>query len=102
MCAFRFQSILDLRQPVDGARIRCFGGDSLLRPDGGDDYHLVLHGVEDDHDRRPHQKRIGHADGIRLLRGQALDEAHRVIAQIAKDTRRHRRQMLRNIDAGCL
>ncbi len=100
-CAlFVSSDVLDLRQPVDGAGIGGFGRDVLLRPDGGHDRHLVLHGVEDDHDRGPHQERIGHADGVGFLRGQPLHEAHRVIAEVAEHACRHGRQVFGDIDAG--
>ena len=72
-----FERVLDLREPLHGAVIGGFGRDALLRAYRGDDGHLVLHGVENDHDRGPHQKRVGHAHGIGLVRTAASRPAAR-------------------------
>ena len=96
--AFVFQRLLHLREPVDGARIGGIGGDALVRPHRGHERHLVLHGVEDDHDRGAHEERIGHADGIGLLGRQLFDEAHRVVAEITEYARSHRRQVVGNVE----
>ena len=63
-----------------------------LWPSGRDNGDFVAHRVKDDHDRRTHEKRVRRADPVFLGRCQALHLAHHVIAEIAEDSRRHRRQ----------
>ncbi len=63
-------------------------------PDRRDDMDLVAHGVEHHHQRRPRQDRVGDAGAGLLRLGQALHQAHHVVAEIAEHAGRHRRQAL--------
>ena len=60
---------------------------------------LVLHRVEDRRDGRADQDRVGQAERIGRRRAQlaGLDQPHRVVAQIAEQADRHRRQAGRQV-----
>jgi hypothetical protein len=80
---------------VGGLRV-----DPGLGPDGRHDDHLVLHGVEHDHNGRAHEHAVGDAEGVGPNVRKVLHEAHRVIAHVADDAGRDRRQLGRQVDAG--
>src|SRR5579872_3577827 len=82
-----------LRALVGGAR-----GDARRRTDRRHDGNLVAYGVEDDHDGRTDEERIGHADRVGFGGGQSLHLAHHVIAEIAENAGGHRRQARRYVD----
>ena len=73
--------------------------DARRRADRRHDRHLVARAVEHHHDGRADQQRLGHADRIGLGRRQALHAPHHVVAEIAENARRHRRQAGRHVDA---
>ena len=62
-------------QPVGGSAIGHFGADAGKRPDRRHHGHFVLHRVEDDDQRRPHENAVWKVKRVRLGRGQMLDEA---------------------------
>ncbi len=55
--------------------------------------------VEDAHDRGPQQHPVGDRERVRVFVGQALHQGDHVVAEIAEQPRRHRRQRLRRRDA---
>ena len=79
-------------QPLGGAGIRRPCIDAVLRPHRRHDQDLVAHRVEDRDDRRPQQDRVGQAERIGRNIGQLFDEPHHVVAEIAEQPGRHRRQ----------
>ena len=76
------------------------GIDAGARTERRYDDHLVADRVEHHHDGRPDQDRVRHADGIGLGRGEPLHVTHHVVAQIAENAGRHRRQVGRHLDGG--
>jgi hypothetical protein len=63
-------------------------------PDDVDDRDLVLQVVEDDHGGWPDHDRVRHADRARLCRAEPLHLPDHVVAEIAEEAGRHRRQPL--------
>ena len=89
--------VLHIRRSGHG--IVCVGGGhALIGADGRDDRQFVLHGIEDDDQRRPDHHRIGHVDGAPAIIGEVFDEADGVEAHVAEDPGRHRRQVVGQVD----
>ncbi len=78
---------------VSGAGIDAGGGAHRC-----DDGHLVGHIVEDRHHGGAQQQAVRHIDGPWPPGWQALDQADHLIADIAHQRRRHRRQFIRQVD----
>ena len=90
----------DRRQTFDRARQRRVGRHSRLRPHRRDDRDRILHCIEGDHQRRANEDRVRNADRIgRRRRERILHLPHHVVAEIAEDAGRHRRQRIRQRDA---
>ena len=87
-------------QPRHGAGIGSLRVNAFVGPDRRDDDDLVPHAVEDGGDGGSQQDRVGQAQGIRRRVGQVLHLPRHVIAQIAEQSRRHRRQALRYFQPG--
>ena len=68
------------------------GGQARGDPSRGDQRDIPLHPVKHRNDRRAHQHRIRHAKGVGVHLGKMFDQPDHVIAKIAKEARRHRRQ----------
>ena len=61
---------------------------------GRDQRDLVAHRVEHHHHGRPDQDGVRHAERVRVRRRQALHQPHHVVAEIAEQPGRHRRQVV--------
>ena len=92
----------DIVETFLGAGIGRLGGDARLGAHRRHQRHLVLHGIEDRDDRRPHEEAVGQAERVRILVRQALHQPHHVVAHITEDAGRHRRQVFRQLDAAFL
>ena len=57
-------------EPLQRSLVGLLGADLRLRPHRRDEADLVLHGVEDDDQRRAHQHAVGHAEVVRLRFGR--------------------------------
>ena len=71
-----------------------------LRANRRHDADFVAHAVKHHHDRRADHHRLGHADRIGLGGRQTLHVAHHVIAEVAENAGRHRRQAGGKVDFG--
>ena len=88
----QFERVHARVQPRHRALVSRARRDARRRAHRGHDRHLVARAVEHDHHGRADEQRLGHADRIRLCRGEALHPPHHVIAEIAEHASRHRRQ----------
>ncbi len=87
-----------IRQPLAGEVVGGPGPQLGRRPDRRHQHHPILDIVEDRHHGRPDQHRVRDAELIRIGIRQALHQPDHVVAEIAEQPGRHRRQRRRQVD----
>ena len=92
-----FQIAYDILQPFGGPPIGHARSDLRVGPHPGHDDDLVADIVEDRGDGRAQHDRIGKPEHIGRRRGKPLHVPHNVVAEIAEQPHRHRRQFRRKL-----
>ena len=67
-------------------------GNPINLPDRRDHGHQIFDGIENGDDGRAQELAVGHVQAFGICIGNVFGQAHRVIAQIAKQPGRHGRQ----------
>ena len=88
-----------VHHPLGGLGVGGAGAEAGVGPGRADDRHLALHPVHDQHDRGTQHDRVGQAERVGVDVRQVLDEPHHVVAEVAEEAGRHRRQRGRQLDA---
>jgi hypothetical protein len=78
------------------------GDDPRHRAHRRDDGELVLDIVEHRDDRRAQEQAVGQAEDVRIGVGQPFHQPHHVVAHVAEQACRHRRQPRRQLYPGLL
>ena len=94
-CLDRQRALQRLGDPVEASQGGLVGRsrrNAGHRPNRADHRDQVAHRIEHHHHPRPHEDRVGDVERVGIRLGQPLHGADHVVAEIAEQARRHRRE----------